>query len=340
MHAGLDRRISRRRLISGLTGLGASGVSLWLANACGGGSSPTARRGPWRVGLLNISGVSGEVPNDFLRALHDLGYRDQDLVIDGRSADELDLLDGIAFELLALHPDVIVAGGAPALKALGANKDIPTVALLPLVDDPVDFGSAESLNRPGGNVTGLIGTVPGVWGKRLELLKEAVPRASRLAVMWNSLQLPPFATWDGLGPARALGLEVLRFEVPTPDAIDAAFEGAVAADADTFAWIGTAWISGDPKRVAELALKSRLPSISDLGAYSRLGGLMAYAGDISDWLPRAAGFVDKILKGQKPADIPFERPTKFQFSINLRTAAALGLELPRSILLQATEVLR
>ncbi len=272
--------------------------------------------------------------------LRDLGYVEgQNIAIERRYAeDHLDRLPGLAAEVVGLDPDVILAdGNLAALAARDASSVIPIVAVLPLVADPVRSGLVASLAHPGGNLTGLIGSAPELWGKRLELLTEAVPGASRVAVLWNIKNMSPFA-WEGF--ARALRVQLQVFDVASPDELAGAFDAAVAWRAEALIAPGSAYITPYGAGVAALSLQNRLPAISDSLALTRAGILLAYAANPLDLYRGAATLVDKILRGAKPADLPVEQPTKFDFVINLKTAQALGLTIPQSVLMQATEVIQ
>jgi putative ABC transport system substrate-binding protein len=249
-----------------------------------------------------------------------LGYDDAHTVIERRFTESRqDLLETYSNELAGLDLDVLVVVSAPALFYVRQwRNEVPIVAVMPLVDDVAAIGAGYSLARPGANITGLIGSVPGLWGKRFELLQEVVPRTSRVALLWNSLPQ----------------------EVANTDELEQAFEAAVAARADALAWFATVLISDDHARIARLALESGLASISDQRQFVNAGGLMAYSGDLSDWPQRTAALVDRVLKGQKPAEIAIEGPSRFILSVNLGTARALGIKFPQSVLLRATEVIQ
>ncbi len=206
--------------------------------------------------------------------------------------------------------------------------------------DPVATGLVESLARPGSNVTGLSQMVPQLAGKRLELLKEMVPKLSRVAVLWYPQGAVSTIHWKEIQlAARQLGVQLHSLEVRSPNDFDKAFEDATRARA------GALFVTGDPvittniKRIAGLAARSRLPSISHSSEFADAGGLVTYGADRADMFRRAATFVDKILKGAKPGDLPIEQPTKFELVVNLKTAKALGITIPQSVLLQASRVI-
>jgi putative ABC transport system substrate-binding protein len=296
-----------------------------------------------RIGLLCATRCEG--PGlDVLRAgLRDLGWVEgRNLVIEARAAGgQLDRLPALARELIALNPDLIVASSPQPSRAA---KDVTSV--LPIVfvgvADPVRVGLVQSLARPGGNVTGVATLVPGGFmAKQLELLKEAVPGASRVATLGNltnevyrvtfPVEIPP--------TARALGLRLQVLEVSEPGQIEGAIEAAVRERADALHVLGDPIFHSPPNRLPELAARARLPAIYISADLVRAGGLMSYGPNFSELSRRAASYVDRILKGAKPAQLPVEQPTKFDLVINLRTAKALGLTIPPSLLLRADHVI-
>ena len=207
--------------------------------------------------------------------------------------------------------------------------------------DPVAIGLVESLARPGGNVTGLSQMISELGGKRLALLKEMVPKLSLVAVLWNPQSASSTLYWKEIQlPARQLGLQLHSLKVRGPDDFDKAFEDATRGRAGALVVTGDPVITANLKRIAGLAAKSRLPSIYQSSALADAGGLVAYGPDRADLYRRAATYVDKILKGAKPGDLPIEQPTKFELVINLKTAKALGLTIPQSLLLRADEVIQ
>ena len=209
------------------------------------------------------------------------------------------------------------------------------------VADPVGSGFVESLARPGGNITGQTNIAPELSGKWLELLKDTVPKLTRVAVLWNPEALVSPLSWkESQLPARALGLQLYSMEVRSPDDFDKAFKNATRARVGAVDIVPNALVSRNQKRIADLAVKSRLPSIYGLMEFVDFGGLMAYGPDRSDLFRSAAAYVDKILKGRKPADLPVERPTKFEMVINLKTAKALNLTIPPSVLYRADKLIR
>ena len=297
-----------------------------------------------RIGLLSSFSPSDTAlwHQAFLQGLRDLGWvAGKNIGIEYRYAEgRKDRLPELAADLVRLKVDCIVAAVPPdALAAKNATRAIPIVVASG--GDPVAEGLVENLARPGGNITGLSQMVQELGGKRLELLKELVPTLSRVAVLWNPQN--PFSTlsWKEIQlPARQLRVELHSLEVQSPDALDNAFEEATKARTGALAIMPDAMFVTHLKRIADLAAQSGLPSIFHLRAFADAGGLMAYGPDRADMFRRAATYVDKILKGAKPADLPVEQPMKFELVINLKTAKALGITLPPSLLVLADEVIQ
>jgi putative ABC transport system substrate-binding protein len=241
--------------------------------------------------------------------------------------------------IVRLKVDVIVACVlTDAQAAQKATKAIPIVVAV--AGDLVGSGLVESLARPGGIITGLTQMAPELTGKRLELLKEMIPKLSRVAVLWNPLATGSALAWKEIQlPARQLGIEIHSLEVRSTNDIDAALEDATRGHA------GALFIAGDPvvlanlKRIADVAIKSHLPSIFQFSDFANVGGLVAYGPDLADMYRRAAAYVDKILKGAKPGGLPIEQPTKFEMVINMKTARALGIKIPNSSLVRADKVI-
>jgi putative tryptophan/tyrosine transport system substrate-binding protein len=297
-----------------------------------------------RIGILGVGGTSSDMVGPqpsrpsmqaFLRGLHDLGYvYGEHFVTEPRSADErLADYPGLAAELVRLHVDVIVAAG-PTLRSLQqATATIPIV--MSAAPDPVRDGFVRSLAHPGGNFTGLSLGGKELGPKRLELLKELVPTAKLVAVLWE-----PSAGWQQLeAAARERGWKLLSLEVRGADDIEHAFRAAIGAGAGALYVSPAGLLTAQARRVSELAAKSRLPAMYPLRLHVEVGGLISYGTDIVEVWSRAAAFVDKILKGAKPADIPVEQPTKFELVINLKTARALSLTIPPSLLLRADQLI-
>ena len=264
--------------------------------------------------------------------LQRIGYVEgKNISIESRyTQNRIDRLLALADELVQSKPDVIVTGGQnDARAAKSATKTIPIVGIS--LGDPIANGLIESLARPGGNLTGVTGIVDELAGKRLELLKEIVPNLSIVALLWNS-QFPDSTRAAKLfqAPARELSLQLHSIGITSPDKLESAFKEAIKARSGALAMTAGAFLSADAnqKRIAELAVKYRLPAISDRDDFVANGGLMSYGADDSERFKRVAVFVDKILKGTKPADIPVEQPTKFELIINFKTAKQIGLTIP------------
>jgi putative ABC transport system substrate-binding protein len=244
-----------------------------------------------------------------------------------------------AADLVRLKVDLIVASvSSDAAAAQKATKAIPIV--MAAVSDPVTLGLVESLARPGGNVTGLSQMSPELVGKRLELLKEIALKLSHVAVLWNPRSAPSTLTWKELQlPARRLGLQLRSLELHSPNEFDKAFEDATKARAGALFIAPGQVFQSNLKRIADFAEKNRLPSIYNVGEFADAGGLMTYGPDRTDSFRRAATFVDKILRGAKPADLPVEQPTKFELVVNMKTAKTLGLTVPQTILVRVDRVI-
>ena len=295
-----------------------------------------------RIGLLSPHSPSDTAlwHQAFRQGLHDLGWVEgKNISIEYRYAEgRTDRLPDLAADLVRLKADIIVAAvGTDALAAQKATRAIPIVVAS--MGDP--SGLVESLARPGGNITGLSQMVLELVGKRLELLKEIVPKLSRVAVLWNPQGQISTLSWKEIQlPAQKLGVQLHSLEVRSPNDFTKAFEDATKARAGALAITPHPVLGGNLKRIADLAAKSRLPSIFHLREFVDSGGLLTYGVDRSDLFRRAATYVDKILKGAKPADLPVEQPTKFELVINLKTAKALGLTIPQSVLIRADRVIQ
>jgi putative ABC transport system substrate-binding protein len=252
----------------------------------------------------------------------------------------LDRLPDLAGELVGLNVDVIVAGGSTAIRATKyATKVIPIV--MAHGSDPVELGYVASLARPGGNITGLTHLAPELGGKRLELLKDIVAKLSRVAVLTDP-------GTGGHGPqikelqvaAPALGLHLQLVEVRAPKELESAFSTMAKSRADAFIGLQQPTLDRLRQRIVDLAAKRRLPAMYPNSEYVETGGLMSYATDIVAMFRRSAVYVDKILKGTKPGDLPVEQPTKFELIINLKTAKQIGLTVPPNVLARADRVIR
>jgi putative tryptophan/tyrosine transport system substrate-binding protein len=300
-----------------------------------------------RIGYLSVSSLSfmADRVEAFRQGLRELGYVEgKNIVIDWRYGEEkTDSVRELATELVRLKVDVMVTGGNSATQA--AKRATNTTAIVMTQSgDPVASGFIGSLARPGGNITGLSTIAPEISGKRLELLKDIVPRLSRVAVLGtsnspgNAQELKEVEL-----AARALGVKVQYVDVPNPTDIGTAFQAAVKGRADAILLMlagPAALTSSRRKEIADLAVKNRLPVIYESARSVEAGGLMSYGVNLFDLDRRAATYVDKILKGAKPADLPVEQPTKFEFVINLKTAKQIGLTIPDSVLYRADKVIK
>jgi putative tryptophan/tyrosine transport system substrate-binding protein len=301
-----------------------------------------ARKTP-HIGVLASRSPEAPGPSEGLReGLRELGYVEgQNVTVtwvwarqDERKFPEL------AAQLVRLNVDVIVAANNAAVEAAHkATRSIPIVMVL--VEDPIASGFVTSLARPGGNVTGFSSQWTELFAKRLQLLKDVTPQLSRVAVLWD----PTFGTGDWLkkevtGPApKALGLRLQLLEVRRTADLEESFAAMTREKTNAVLVQGSTLLMKERARLVELVLKHRLPSMCTLRGYAEAGCLMAYGVDFTDLYRRSAAFVDKIIKGAKPADLPIEQPTKFELVLNAKTAKTLGLTIPPSLRLQATEVL-
>jgi putative ABC transport system substrate-binding protein len=298
---------------------------------------------PRRIGvlLLALSPESKET-RAFQQALRDAGYAEgRDVVIEWRSANgDYARVPELAADLVQRKVDVIVADTTLAAQAVKhATSTIPIV--MALVADPVGSGLVASLAHPGGNVTGLSIMLAELSAKRLQLLKEAIPRLTRVAVLWN-----PDTPWhqkaiaDLKAAAPSLSIQLSFVSMRTPEEIGPAFSAVNRAHAQALYLLESSFSYTHRTTLLKLASKARLPIIHGLRQFVDEGGLMSYGANIGNSFRRSAGYVDKILKGAKPGDLPIEQPTQFELVVNLKTAKALGITIPQSILLQADEVIR
>jgi putative ABC transport system substrate-binding protein len=309
------------------------------------GAQQRAAGKAYRLGILSPGSVPGPSDPTVLgllpTVLREHGYVEgQNLLIERRFADDKpDRLPGLARELVQLQPDIIVALSGLAVRAArDATTMIPIVMLISA--DPVAWGVVASLSRPGGNVTGVtIGYVAGLAGKRLELLKEAVPRATRVAVLGSAPLSSSTQLREAQKAAEVLRLKLLPVEIRDTN-YDHEFSTMVAERADALFILTGNTVVRDRAQIIEQTLKHRLPAVSASRELVEVGALMFYGTSNLDEARRVAVYVDKLLKGAKPADLPVEQPTKFEFIINLKTAKALGLTIPPSLLLRADEVIQ
>jgi len=298
-----------------------------------------------RIGFLAANVASNpHLKEAFRQGLRDLGYVEgRNLVIEDRDAEgKLERLPALAAELVALKVDVIVAPGTPgALAAKQATRTLPIV--FASVGDPVGSGLVTSLARPGGNATGLSVVTPELVGKCLELLKEAVPGVSRVAVLWQPGALGERTEQDmHMGAevaARTLAVRLQFVEARRAENLDKAFSDMTKGRAGALVVPATTMFIVERRRLVALAAKHRLPAVYPWKEGVDAGGLMAYGASVADVFRRTATYVDRIVKGAKPGDLPVEQPTKFELAVNLKTAKALGLTIPPSLLQRADQVI-
>jgi putative ABC transport system substrate-binding protein len=297
-----------------------------------------------RIGILiapSASSFSNRV-EALRRRLRELGYVEgKNIVIEYRYAEgKVERIPDLAAELVGLKVDVIVTsgGGGTILAAKKASATIPIV--FAGAADPVGEGLVSSLARPGGNITGLSQMSPDLDGKRLELLKEAFPKVVRVAFLWQPGWRGNLALTDMEAAAKALGVKLLSLEVRSLDDFDSAFARAKRDGAQALITTPGGIIATQRRQVLEFAAKNRLPAMYTNSEFVEAGGLMSYAPNLADQWRRAADFVDKILKGTKPADLPVEQPTKFEFVINVKAAKQIGLTIPPKVMAQADRVIK
>jgi len=296
-----------------------------------------------RIGLLAPGSAFGAGPGDaFRRGLRDLGWiAGQNVILELRSAEyRFERFPSLAMDLVRLPVDVILAAGGPAsLKAAReATATIPIV-MVASSRDPVAEGLVRSFARPGGNITGLTTAPVEIGGKQLELLREADPGVSRVGVLWDATVgafrlAPPVEAM-----ARSLKIELLPLEVHAPTDFEAAMAVATKGRATALLVAGTPMFVQQSKQLAALLVKNRLPGISIWNSFAEAGGLMSYGPSLADEFRRAAIYVDKILKGAKPGELPIEQPTKYELVINLKAAKAIGVTIPPSLLARADQVI-
>jgi ABC-type uncharacterized transport system substrate-binding protein len=327
--------MKRREFIAGIGTTLAWPLAVWA-------QQPAGR--VYRVGCLVIASREQQIHllKAFEEGLRSLGYRvGENVVIEYRFANgEMERLPALAADLVRLGVDLIVTGFNPiTVAAMTATTTIPIV--MPSSVDPVSTGLVASLARPGGNVTGFAADAGSeILGKRFELLKETLPNLSRLGILFNPDVALTRSRQTSMGEtARALGLTLVPVEARGLDALEQAFAIMVRERAQAFVMQGDAVLFNYRGQIAEMALRNRLPAASLQRDYAEAGFLLSYGADIRDLYRRSAAFVDKIFKGAKPADLPVEQPTKFELVVNLKTAKALGLTMPPTLLARADEVI-
>ena len=297
-----------------------------------------------RIGYLDAVSLSVNAARveAFRQSLRKLGYVEgKNIFIEWRSADgKLDRLPALAAELVHLKVDIIVTGGRSATRA--AKEATSTIPIVMTQDsDPVANGFVASLARPGGNITGLSTLAPELSGKQLELMKEIIPKLSRVAVFGSSTSPGNAQSLTEVElTARAFKVQLQYLDVLDPKDIETAFQAASNGRADGVLVLQTPLLTSHRTQVVDLAVKSRLPAIYYRSEFVEDGGLMTYSTSFTDLNRRAAAYVDKILKGTKPADLPVEQPTKFELVINLKTAKQIGVTIPQKVLARADRVIK
>jgi putative ABC transport system substrate-binding protein len=296
-----------------------------------------------RIGILTpASEASTPLWEAFRQGLRALGYVEgQNILLEYRfAAGQPERFAALAAELVRLQVDLLVTDSTPATQAAkDATSTIPIV--MTASGAPVEAGVVASLARPGGNVTGLSVMAPGLGGKRLELLKAALPNVSRIAVLWSTGNLTSPPQWRELeAAAHVLGVQLQPLEVPHPNELDSLFAAMTTARAEALITLADAVLWNHRARVVALTTQHRLPAMFPEREFADAGGFMAYGPSVPESFRRAASYVDRILKGAKPEELPVEQPTQFDLVINLKTAKALGLTIPPLLLFQATEVIR
>ena len=332
---------SRRQFLRG--GLALAGLGLLAGCGALPPRTAPAAKVP-RIGYQSTASTSANAARleAFRQGLRELGYVEgQNVAIEYRFAEgKAERLGELAAELVRLEVDVIVTAAPSSTRAAkAATSTIPIV--MAYDNDPVGNGFVASLARPGGNITGLSGFAPEISAKQLELLRAIVPGLSRVAVL-GTWSLPGYETQASAmeSAAGALGVRLQRLDVPGPEGLEPAFREARDGRADAVVVLPSPILESDRTRVADLAAQHRLPAIYHAREYVEVGGLVCYGASWIGLYRRAATYVDKILKGARPADLPVEQPTTFDLVINLKTARALGLAISQAVLEQATEVIR
>lgn len=295
-------------------------------------------RTPPRIGWLSTA--TGQVEDAFRQGLRDFGYVEgQNLFVEYRRAGETPgKLDGFAAELIALKVDAIVADSSRATRA--AFNQTKTISIVTLSTNPVGLGFVASLAKPGGNVTGVSLLGPEVSGKRLQLVKQAVPGVTRVAALWDPDDpAAHFSVEESQTAASALGIDLQILEGRNATAIDIALEAAANAQAEAVVLLPTPLFNQFAEQIVSISLRKRLPTLYFSKELVRVGVLMSYGPDGLAASRRLAYFVDRILKGTKPADLPVEQPAKFELAINLKTAKAIGITMPDALLIEANELI-
>ncbi len=335
----MTRRMTRRTFTRDLAALvGSLGLVCLPVKA---NAQQTAS--PRRIGVLVVAfSPESKEAQQFRQGLADAGYAEgRDVLIEWRSASgDYARVPALLADLVQRKVDVIVVQSTVAAQAVKrATFAIPIV--MAVVADPVGSGLVASLARPGGNVTGLSLMMTDLSAKQLQLLKETVPRATRVAVLWNpDTPYSPKVIEELKAVAPSMAIELSFVSARTPAEIGPAFSAVSRARAQALYLISDPLFATHRTMLLKLASKARLPSIDEARGWADEGGLMSYGANYGELFRRSAGYVDKILKGAKPADLPIQQPTQFELVVNLKTAKALGITIPQSILLQADEVIR
>jgi putative tryptophan/tyrosine transport system substrate-binding protein len=329
--------VSRRHFVQG-TGV----AGLGLLASCGRlpGQGQRAAKAP-RIGVLTGLDTADPANEALRQGLRELGYVEgQNIVIEWRyTGGRVDQYAELAAELARLPVEVIVAQGSVGSRA--AQHASTAVPIVIVSNDPVRAGLVASLARPGGNITGLATISAEVSGKRLQLLQDTIPSMTRVAMLWNpAIADRAHEFGESEAAARALGLELQSIEVRAPDEIEPAFEAVLRGRPDALFLQDNVALEGNRAQMADFAAAHRLPAMSIRREFVTAGTLMSYGPSYTDEFRRAATYVDKILKGANPADLPIEQPMLFDFAINLRTARTIGLTIPQQVLLQATEIIQ
>jgi putative tryptophan/tyrosine transport system substrate-binding protein len=331
--------ISRRDFVQG-----AGAAGLGLLTACGRlpGTAPSPAKVP-RIGVLAVSADPADPDNEgFRQGLRDLGYVEgQNVALEWRPfGSRVDQLPELVVELAGLPVDLIVAhGGTATGAAKQAAGTIPVV--MAYTNDPDQVGLVASLAHPGGNVTGMAAMTRQLVGKRLELLRDTLPGLARVAMLWNPATIRGNEFEDFAAAAQTLGLEsVQSVELRDGSGLEPAFASILRGRADALFLQGAVVVTRYHQEIVDFSIAQRLPTSSSRRDFAVAGSLMSYGPDYAQMNRRAAYYVDRILKGTQPADLPVEQPTRFELVINLKTAQALGLSIPQQVLLQATEVLQ
>ena len=302
-------------------------------------------RKPVRLGYLDggadADPTTQNLRRQFVLGMRDLGYNEgRDYVLDERyAAGRMERFEGFAKELVELPVEIIVAGGEAAIRAAKrATSQIPIV--MALSADPIGSGLIANLAHPGGNLTGMSALASDLASKRVELLKELVPSARRVAVLWNPSNQSKITEWKETQiAAQSVGLSLHPFDAQTPEELDRAFAAIKGAKPDAMLVLNESFTLAFTRQIGEFAIANRFPMVTELREFAVDGGLASYGTSRADLWRRSASYVGKILKGANPGDLPVEQPTRFELIINLKTARALGLEVPLTLLARADEVI-